>query len=86
LVKPGEGAFDDPTFAAEVGSVLGVAFGDDRSDSPGVQRLSVWLGVVAAVGEERVGAAAWPSAYATQRRDRLDEREQLRDVWAVGAG
>jgi hypothetical protein len=44
------------------------------------------LGVVAAVGEERVGAAAWSSALATQRWDRLDERQQLGDVGAVGAG
>jgi hypothetical protein len=67
-VEPGEGALDDPAFAAEVGSVLG-------SDPTGAQRLSVWLGVVAAVGEERVGAAAWSSALATQRWDRLDDRQ-----------
>jgi hypothetical protein len=85
-VEPGEGALDDPAFAAEVGSVLGVAFGDERSDPTGAQRLSVWLGVVAAVGEERVGAAAWSSALATQRWDRLDERQQLGDVGAVGGG
>ena len=35
LVEPGEGALDDPAFAAEVGSVLGVAFGDERSDPSG---------------------------------------------------
>ena len=65
--------------------MLGVAFGDERSDPTGAQRLSVWLGVVAAVGEERVGSAAWSSALATQRWDRLDERQQLGDVgggWA----
>jgi hypothetical protein len=35
LVEPGEGALNDPAFAAEVGSVLGVAFGDERSDPSG---------------------------------------------------
>jgi hypothetical protein len=46
----------------------------------------VWLGVVAAVGEEGVGSAAWSSALAPQGRDRFDEREQLGDVGLVGAG
>ena len=54
--------------------MLGVAFGDERSDPTGAQRLSVWLGVVAAVGEEDVGAAAWAAALASQGRDRFDER------------
>jgi hypothetical protein len=48
--------------------------------------VSVWLGVVAAVGEERVGSAAWAAALASHGRDCFDEREQLRDVGAVGAG
>ena len=86
LVEPGEGALDDPALPAESGSVLGSTFGDARSDPAGAERLAVSLRVVAAVGEERVRPTAWSSAYATQRRDRLDEREQLRDVWAVGAG
>jgi hypothetical protein len=73
-VEPGEGALDDPAFAAEVGAVRGVAFGDQRSDPTGAQRLSVWLGVVAAVGEERVGSAARSSAFAAYGWDRLDER------------
>ena len=33
VVQPGEGAFDDPTVAAEAGAVLGLAAGDDRLDA-----------------------------------------------------
>ena len=77
---------DDPALRAESGSVLCSAFGDDWSDPAVAERLSVWLGVVAAVGEQRVGSAAWSSALATQRWDRLDERQQLGDVGPVGAG
>src|SRR5438876_25639 len=44
------------------------------------------LRVVAAVGEERVRPTAWASASPAQRRDRLDEREQLDDVGLIGAG
>lgn len=65
LVEPGEGAFDDPALRADSGSVLCSAFGDDWSDPVGAERLSVWLGVVAAVGEEGVGSAAWAAALAS---------------------
>ena len=30
VVEPGEGAFDDPAVAAEAGSVIGLAAGDDQ--------------------------------------------------------
>jgi hypothetical protein len=46
----------------------------------------VGLRVVATVGEERVGSAAWSSALASHGRDRLDEWQELGDVVAVGAG
>jgi hypothetical protein len=42
--------------------------------------------VVAAVGDDPVGAAAWPTDLAAHRRDALDERDQLGDVVAVAAG
>ena len=44
------------------------------------------LGVVAAVGKECIRSAPWSSAFAAYGRDRLDEREQLGDVVAVGGG
>ena len=86
LVEPGEGAFDHPALLAETGPVLGVAFGDDWSDAAGAKRPSVWLGVVAAVGEEGVWSAAGSPAFAADGRDRLDEREELGDVRTVGGG
>jgi hypothetical protein len=64
LAEPGEGALDDPAFAAEVGSVLGVAFADEPSDPAGAQGLSVWLGVVAPVGEECVGGVVVCACHA----------------------
>lgn len=62
------------------------AFGDDRSDPAGVEKLPVRLGVVAAVGEENVRSAPWSAALSAQGRDRLDERDELGDVVAVGGG
>jgi hypothetical protein len=46
----------------------------------------VRVGVVAAVGEESVRSAPWSAALASQGRDRLDERDELGDVVAVGPG
>jgi hypothetical protein len=46
----------------------------------------VRVGVVAAIGDERLRSSQCSRAFATQRRDRLHEREQLGDVVAVGAG
>ena len=86
LVQPGEGAFDDPAFPAESRAVHGVTFGDDRPDAAGLESLPVRLGVVAAVGKECIRSAPWSSAFAGYGRDRLDEREQLGDVVAVGGG
>ena len=42
--------------------------------------------VVAAVGAEAIGAAAWPADLAPDRRDTVDERNQLGAVMAVPAG
>ena len=41
--------------------------------------------VVAAVGKQQTRPLSWPSDGAADRRDRLNEREQLGDVMCVGA-
>jgi hypothetical protein len=42
--------------------------------------------VVATIGADAVGPAAWSADLATHRRDTVDERDQLRAVVAVAAG
>ena len=85
LVEPGDGALDDPPLVTEPGSVPGL-----RPAMFGLIPMSCSVrgaaGVVAAVGEERVGSATGWAAFAANRWDRLDEREQLGDVVPVGAG
>ena len=77
VVQPGEGALNDPTPAPEPGAVRGVAPGDDRLDAAGPERATVLVVVVAAVGDDLVGALAWPAAFAGDRADAVDERQQL---------
>jgi len=48
--------------------------------------VPVDLVVIAAVGVQIPGAAQWLAALAADRRDGLDQRDQLGDVVAVAAG
>lgn len=88
VVQVREAAFDDPAFAAEVGAVLDAAFGDDGFDPAGPEQAAVLVVVIAAIGEEPVGLAAWAAWLARDRLgvQLLEQRDQLRDVVAVAAG
>jgi hypothetical protein len=50
------------------------------------QLATVLVVVVAAVGDGTIGALAGPATAAGHRADAVDERQQLGDVVAVGAG
>ena len=59
LVKMRDGLLDDPADAAESDDLLAAPLRDDRGDALGVQPFAEGPGVVAAVGEDGVGPAAW---------------------------
>src|SRR5439155_10939593 len=59
---------------------------DDRFEPSLPDEAAVLVVVVAAVGEDAVGALPRPTAAAANRRHPVEQREQLRDVVAVGAG
>jgi hypothetical protein len=86
VVEPGEGAFDDPAVAADPGAVLGLAACDFGPDAALAQLAAVFVVVVAAVGGEPVGFAAWPSELASDGWHAFEQRDQLGDVVAVAAG
>jgi hypothetical protein len=85
-VQPGEAALDDPAVAAQPGAVRDAAAGDPRSDAAGAQLAAVDVVVVAAVGEQLPWAPAGPAASASDRRHRVDQRDELGDVVPVAAG
>jgi hypothetical protein len=85
-VEPGEGAFDDPAVAAEVGSVSGLAASDDGFDAALPDEPAVLVVVVAAIGEQRVRPATGTAWAAAHRRDAVEQFEQLGDVVTVGGG
>jgi len=86
VVQPGEGAFDDPAVASEAGAVLGLAARDHRFDPSLPDEAAVLVVVVAAVGDDAVGAMSGPAGAATYRWHAVEQREQLRDVIAIPAG
>jgi hypothetical protein len=64
LVQPGEGALDHPAERAEPGAARGAAAGDDRLDAARGQRAPVRVEVIAAVGDDAVGAQPRPADLA----------------------
>jgi hypothetical protein len=63
-----------------------VTAGDMGGDAQVAELAPVGIEVVAAVGEQLPGPAGGPAAAAADRRDRLDQRDELGDVVTVAAG
>jgi hypothetical protein len=66
--------------------VVGGAAGDDRLDAAVPRLAADFVVVIAAVGDQAVGALAWPRGLAADRADTVDQRQQLGDVVSVAAG
>lgn len=75
-----------PSGTAQPGSVPGGAPGDVRGDLEPADLVLVDLVVISAVGAQVLGVEQRPAALAADRRDGLDQRDQLGDVVAVVAG
>jgi len=85
LMKVGEGTLDDPAVAAKSGAVLGLSARDQRFDPARTDEPPIFVVVVAAVGDHRVGSPPRSAAQTCDRRDRVEQRDQLGDVVAVAA-
>lgn len=68
LVQPGEGALDDPADLAQSGAVGDASSGDQGFDAAFPQQAAVLVEVVAPVGVQAPGLAAWTSPPARERR------------------
>ncbi|MDP9947383.1 hypothetical protein J2S51_000137 [Streptomyces sp. DSM 41269] len=86
LVQPGEGALDDPPHLAQSGAVGDAASGDQGFDAAFPQQAAVLVEVVAPVGIQAPGLAAWTSPPAPDRWDGVEQRQELGDVVPVAAG
>lgn len=81
LVQPGEAALHDPTLAAEPRAVFFATPGDQGLDAPSPELAAVLVVVIATVGEQPIRAGPLG-----ERREAIDQRQELGDVVAVPAG
>jgi hypothetical protein len=86
VVEPGEGALDNPSVAAEVGAVSGLAACDQRLDAASPDQAAVLVVVVTAVGDQRPWSASRPTDAAAHGRHAVEQLEQLGHVVAVRSG
>jgi len=88
VVQVGEGALDDPALATEARAVRDAALGDDRFDAARPEQATVFVEVIAAIGQDQVGLLAGPAGLAGDRPSvqLVEQRDELRDVVAVAAG
>ena len=86
VVQPGEGALHDPALFAKPGAVLFSTSGDHRLHPEFAELTAVLVVVIAAVGEQPLGALAGTPRPAGYRPDGIEQRQQLCDVVAVSAG
>lgn len=86
VMQPGMRAFNDPAIFAKAAAVFGAALGDHRLDTAIAQRFSMSLGVVSAIGVDHTRSVQRVAAQSANRRDRIDQWQQLRDVVDVRSG
>jgi hypothetical protein len=86
LVQPGEAALHHPTLGAQPRSVVLTAPGDQGLDAAGPELATVLVVVIASVGKQSIGALAGTADLAGDRRDAVDQGQELGDVVAIAAG
>ena len=86
LVQPTDRAFDDPTDLAQAAAVVSVSSWDAGGGADVMQRFAVAVAVVGAVGVEFIEAVTRGAGFAFDRRDVVDQVQQLRGVVVVGGG
>ncbi|GAA4887383.1 hypothetical protein GCM10023237_00610 [Streptomyces coeruleoprunus] len=86
LVQPGEGSFDHPGHPAQSGAVGDAASGDHGFDAALPEQAAVLVEVVAPVGVQMPGLAAGTSPKTPDRRDGVQQRQELGDVVPVATG
>lgn len=86
VVQPGDGAFDDPAGFAKAAAMRLAAARNLGADAVGMQRLAILVVIVSTVTLDDVWLGQWSTGLATDRRNRFDQRYQLGDVVAIGAG
>jgi len=86
LEEPGNGPLHNPAVDAQATTMRGATPGQKWENTSLTQLPPVRLRVIGPVSLDPIGSPAGPSHFARDRRDRIDQRQQLRDVVAIGSG
>jgi len=84
LVEQGQGLLHDVAEDAQAAAVRRVASRDQGGDGATRQLHSMRIGIVAPVAHHFLGLAQRRADLAADRWNRVDQRDQLRDVVAIG--
>lgn len=84
-MQPGEASLHDPALGAEPRPVLLAAASDQWLDTSKPEFAAVLVVVIPPVGEQTIGALSGPTDLAGDRRNTIDQGQQLGDVIAVAA-
>ena len=85
-MQPADRALHHPAELAQAAAVRGVAARDDWLDLPPAQLLAMWIGIVAAVGQQVLGLTLGRADLPAHRWHRVHHRDQLLAVVLVGLG
>ncbi len=85
-VEPGDRALDDVAEGAQAGAVRLASFRDHGAYASLPEQAAVFVVVVAAVGQQCVGATAGSADPAGDGGNLVEQRLELGDVVAVAAG
>lgn len=84
LVEPGKGTFYDPAIDTQATAVRGPTPGQEGDNASSPQFLPMGLRVKSAIPQNRLGTPPGPSDFACDRRDGIDQRQQLGNIVTVG--
>lgn len=85
VMQPGMSALDHPTVLAQTAATFGSTFSNDRLDAAFAQLLAMWFGVIAAIGIDGTRLLQRSATHAPDRRNDINQGQQLRDVVGVRA-
>jgi len=86
LKQPCDGSLNHPAVHAQSAAVLRPTPCQKRHDVPVPQLATVRLGIIGPISLDTIRTPSGPSDLARDRRNRIDQRQQLRDVVAIGSG
>jgi hypothetical protein len=86
IMEPGVRTFDYPSILSHSTAMLGSALCQNRFNTSFVQFPAVCFGVVSAISIDELRLSQRAASNAADGWNRVDQRQQLRDVMAIGTG